>query len=123
MLPDLRLPLGATEEELRQYLIDGTIFCTILNKLRPTSAEMVRSYFVLCFLQFNSLFSFRVNFTCLHLFLDVVLHYLSMFLLQFQDGGSKCGPEKVKRFLQAMDEMGLPSFELSEYSRYQLNWR
>ncbi|XP_052878728.1 kinesin-like protein KIN-14J [Gossypium arboreum] len=70
MLPDLRLPLDATEEELRQYLIDGTIFCTILNKLRPSSAEM--------------------------------------------DGGSKCGSVNVKRFLMAMDEMGLPSFELSD---------
>ncbi|KAK8266681.1 hypothetical protein V6Z12_D12G262700 [Gossypium hirsutum] len=67
ILPDLRLPLDATEEELRQYLIDGTIFCTILNKPRPSS-----------------------------------------------DGGSKCGPVNVKRFLVAMDEMGLPSFELSD---------
>ncbi|TYG42597.1 hypothetical protein ES288_D12G269800v1 [Gossypium darwinii] len=39
ILPDLRLPLDATEEELRQYLIDGTIFCTILNKPRPSSVE------------------------------------------------------------------------------------
>nr|KJB52112.1 hypothetical protein B456_008G247000 [Gossypium raimondii] len=70
ILPDLRLPLDATEEELRQYLIDGTIFCTILNKPRPSSAEM--------------------------------------------DGGSKCGPVNVKRFLVAMDEMGLASFELSD---------
>ncbi|TYI52615.1 hypothetical protein E1A91_D12G260700v1 [Gossypium mustelinum] len=67
ILPDLRLPLDATEEELRQYLIDGTIFCTILNNPRPSS-----------------------------------------------DGGSKCGPVNVKRFLVAMDEMGLPSFELSD---------
>ncbi|XWS38364.1 hypothetical protein CRYUN_Cryun19dG0124800 [Craigia yunnanensis] len=70
MLPDLRLPLDATEEELRGCLIDGTIFCTILNKLHPGSVEM--------------------------------------------DGGSECGPVNVKRFLIAMDEMGLPSFELSD---------
>ncbi|KHG03288.1 Kinesin-4 -like protein [Gossypium arboreum] len=76
MLPDLRLPLDATEEELRQYLIDGTIFCTILNKLRPSSAEM--------------------------------------------DGGSKCGSVNVKRFLMAMDEMGLPSFELSDIEQMDL---
>ncbi|XVF52904.1 hypothetical protein PTKIN_Ptkin05aG0055800 [Pterospermum kingtungense] len=70
ILPDLRLPLDATEEELRGCLIDGTIFCTILNKLHPGSVEM--------------------------------------------DGGSECGPVNIKRFLIAMDEMGLPSFELSD---------
>lgn len=42
MLSDLRLPLDATEEELRGCLTDGTIFCTILNKLHPGSVEMVR---------------------------------------------------------------------------------
>ncbi|GMJ04411.1 hypothetical protein like AT1G63640 [Hibiscus trionum] len=70
MLPDLRLPLDMTEEELRGCLIDGTIFCTILNKLHPGSVEM--------------------------------------------DGGSEYGPTNVKKFLTAMDEMGLPSFELSD---------
>ncbi|GMJ04787.1 hypothetical protein like AT1G63640 [Hibiscus trionum] len=70
MLPDLRLPLDTTEEELRGCLIDGTIFCTILNKLHPGSVEM--------------------------------------------DGGSEYGPTNVKKFLTAMDEMGLPSFELSD---------
>ncbi|KAK8690865.1 hypothetical protein V6N13_074391 [Hibiscus sabdariffa] len=70
MLPDLRLPLDTTEEELRGCLIDGTIFCTILNKLHPGSVEM--------------------------------------------DCGSEYGPTNVKNFLTAMDEMGLPSFELSD---------
>ncbi|XVF10601.1 hypothetical protein REPUB_Repub07fG0196300 [Reevesia pubescens] len=70
MSPDLRLPLDATEEELRDYLTDGTIFCTILNKLSPVSVEL--------------------------------------------DGGPECGPANIKRFLVAMDEMGLPSFELSD---------
>ncbi|XP_039034748.1 kinesin-like protein KIN-14J isoform X2 [Hibiscus syriacus] len=70
MLPDLRLPLDTTEEELRGCLIDGTIFCTILNKLHPGSVEM--------------------------------------------DGGSEYGPTNVMKFLTAMDEMGLPSFELSD---------
>lgn len=37
-----------------------------------------------------------------------------MFILQLQDGGSECGPVNIKRFLIAMDEMGLPSFELSD---------
>ncbi|KAK6251316.1 hypothetical protein SCA6_005321 [Theobroma cacao] len=76
MLPELRLPLDATEEELRGCLTDGAIFCTILNKLRPGSIEM--------------------------------------------DGSSEGGPVNVKRFLIAMDEMGLPSFELSDLEQGQM---
>ncbi|XVE64837.1 hypothetical protein DITRI_Ditri07aG0133900 [Diplodiscus trichospermus] len=70
MLPDLRLPKDATEEELRGCLLDGTTFCAILNKLHPGSVEM--------------------------------------------DGGSEHNLVNFKRFLVAMDEMGLPSFELSD---------
>lgn len=76
MLPELRLPLDATEEELRGCLTDGAIFCTILNKLRPGSIEM--------------------------------------------DGSSEGGFVNVKRFLIAMDEMGLPSFELSDLEQGQM---
>ncbi|XP_021300605.1 kinesin-like protein KIN-14J [Herrania umbratica] len=72
MLPELSLPLDATEEELRGCLTDGAIFCTILNKLRPGSIEM------------------------------------------------EGGPVNVKRFLIAMDEMGLPSFELSDLEQGQM---
>ncbi|KAB2608636.1 kinesin-4-like [Pyrus ussuriensis x Pyrus communis] len=36
----IRLPLDATEEELRACLIDGTVLCRILNKLCPGSVEM-----------------------------------------------------------------------------------
>ena len=75
---------------------------------------------VLICLQFSSLFSFRLNFTCLCLVLDVVLQYLSMFLLQLQDTGPECGSVNVKRFLIAMDEMGLPSFELSDIEQVSI---
>ncbi|XP_022760154.1 kinesin-like protein KIN-14J isoform X2 [Durio zibethinus] len=74
IVPDLRLPLDVTEEELRGCLIDGTVFCTILNKLHPGSVEM--------------------------------------------DVGSECGPVNFKRFLIAMDEMGLPSFELFDIEQH-----
>ncbi|KAG6634066.1 kinesin-like protein KIN-14J isoform X1 [Carya illinoinensis] len=40
VLPHLNLPLEASEEELRAYLIDGTVLCSILNKLRPGLIEM-----------------------------------------------------------------------------------
>lgn len=40
IVPYLRLPLDASEEELRACLIDGTVLCRILNKLCPGSVEM-----------------------------------------------------------------------------------
>ncbi|EOY24745.1 P-loop nucleoside triphosphate hydrolases superfamily protein with CH (Calponin) domain, putative isoform 3 [Theobroma cacao] len=43
-----------------------------------------------------------------------------MFFLQLQDGSSEGGFVNVKRFLIAMDEMGLPSFELSDLEQGQM---
>ncbi|MBA0829601.1 hypothetical protein Goarm_014195, partial [Gossypium armourianum] len=37
VLPDLRLPTEASDEELRACLIDGTVLCRILNRLSPSS--------------------------------------------------------------------------------------
>ncbi|CAI9754124.1 unnamed protein product [Fraxinus pennsylvanica] len=37
VLPDLSLPINASDEELRGFLIDGTVLCRILNKLKPGS--------------------------------------------------------------------------------------
>ncbi|GKU95265.1 hypothetical protein SLEP1_g8646 [Rubroshorea leprosula] len=68
VLPHLSLPLDASEEELRACLLDGTVFCSILNKLKPDSIDM--------------------------------------------GGAAEPGPANIKRFLRAMDEMGLPRFEL-----------
>ncbi|KDP25433.1 hypothetical protein JCGZ_20589 [Jatropha curcas] len=70
MVPYLDLRLEASEEELRACLIDGTVLCTILNKLNPGLVEMRRN--------------------------------------------SEPGPEKIKKFLAAMDEMGLPRFVLAD---------
>lgn len=41
MLPHLSLPLEASEEELRECLSDGTVLCSILNKLSPGLVDMV----------------------------------------------------------------------------------
>ncbi|PON62876.1 Kinesin-like protein [Parasponia andersonii] len=43
MLPHLSLPTEASTEELRACLIDGTVLCSILNKLCPGSFEMAPS--------------------------------------------------------------------------------
>ncbi|XP_062026942.1 kinesin-like protein KIN-14J [Rosa rugosa] len=40
IVPYLRLPTDASEEEIRACLIDGTVLCRILNKLCPGSVEM-----------------------------------------------------------------------------------
>ncbi|CAA0815322.1 P-loop containing nucleoside triphosphate hydrolases superfamily protein, partial [Striga hermonthica] len=37
ILPDINLPINASDEELRAFLIDGSILCRILNKLKPGS--------------------------------------------------------------------------------------
>ncbi|KAK9926284.1 hypothetical protein M0R45_023524 [Rubus argutus] len=39
LLPDLGLPVTASDEDLRSCLIDGTILCRILNRLRPGSVD------------------------------------------------------------------------------------
>lgn len=70
MLPHLSLPLEASEEELRSCLMDGSVLCSILNKLSPGRIEM--------------------------------------------GGSSEPVLANVKKFLANMDEIGLPSFELSD---------
>ncbi|KAB5573567.1 hypothetical protein DKX38_000761 [Salix brachista] len=69
-LPHLNMPLDASEEELRAYLIDGTVLCSILNKFCPGLVEM--------------------------------------------RGSSEPGPENIRKFLAAMDEMALPRFVLAD---------
>lgn len=41
LLPYLSLSVNASDEELRAYLIDGTILCQLLNKLKPGSIPEV----------------------------------------------------------------------------------
>ncbi|KAL5747497.1 hypothetical protein ACOSP7_024498 [Xanthoceras sorbifolium] len=76
MIPHLSLSLEASEEELKACLNDGTVLCSILNKLIPGSVEM--------------------------------------------GGSSEPDPAYVKRFLAAMDEMGLPRFQLSDLEQGNL---
>lgn len=75
MVPHLRLPLGASVEEMRACLIDGTVLCTVLNQLCPGCIEMVGLQFILSVylwpllsLTCAILYDFRYMF-CLYLFL------------------------------------------------------
>ncbi|ESQ46821.1 hypothetical protein EUTSA_v10027635mg [Eutrema salsugineum] len=43
-LPYLNLPWEASEEELRACLMDGTVFCNLLNQLSPGSMKMGGSF-------------------------------------------------------------------------------
>ena len=45
-LPDVNLPLNASDEDLRMSLIDGTILCRILNMLRIGSVNEVVENFL-----------------------------------------------------------------------------
>ncbi|KAL8478753.1 hypothetical protein ACS0TY_030583 [Phlomoides rotata] len=64
LLPDHSLPINASDEELRAFLVDGSVLCRILNKLKP-----------------------------------------------------ECGAQNVGTFLSAMDEMGLPRFEVADLEK------
>ncbi|XP_057770575.1 kinesin-like protein KIN-14K [Salvia miltiorrhiza] len=72
VLPDLRVPANASDEELRDILIDGSVLCRILNKLKPGSVP---------------------------------------------EHDSKSQVERVGRFLSAMDEMGLPRFQVADLEK------
>ncbi|CAI0476258.1 unnamed protein product [Linum tenue] len=74
LFPYLDLPPEATEEELRDCLIDGTVLCSILNKLRPGLIDMRTSF--------------------------------------------RPGADYLKRFLDAMDEMGLLRFVLEDIQQH-----
>ncbi|XP_061348692.1 kinesin-like protein KIN-14J [Gastrolobium bilobum] len=69
VLPNFNLPLETSEEDLRLLLRDGSVLCSILDKLVPGSVE---------------------------------------------GSGSLNEPVSVKRFLLALDELGLSGFELSD---------
>ncbi|KAK6787594.1 hypothetical protein RDI58_016119 [Solanum bulbocastanum] len=77
LLPSLCLPVNASDEELRAYLVDGTILCQLLDKLKPG------------------------------------------FISEFGGSGlsSSLVSENVKRFLSAMDKMGLPRFQASDLEK------
>ncbi|KAH6836069.1 hypothetical protein C2S53_012037, partial [Perilla frutescens var. hirtella] len=73
IIPDLRFPVEASDEELRQFLIDGSVLCRILNKLKPGSIA--------------------------------------------ESGVSQSHVQNVQRFLSAMDEMGLPRFQVVDLEK------
>ncbi|KAI5660195.1 hypothetical protein M9H77_28988 [Catharanthus roseus] len=76
LLPNIKLPINASDEELRLFLVDGIVLCHILNKLKPgfvTENGTVQS--------------------------------------------SEPGSEGVKRFLSAVDKMGLPRFPLADLEK------
>ncbi|OIW09870.1 hypothetical protein TanjilG_24525 [Lupinus angustifolius] len=70
VLPNYNLPLETSEEELRSWLRDGSVLCSILDKLVPGSVE--------------------------------------------SGNGSLEELMSVKRFLVALDDLGLPGFDLSD---------
>uniref|UniRef100_A0A3Q7J842 Kinesin-like protein n=1 Tax=Solanum lycopersicum TaxID=4081 RepID=A0A3Q7J842_SOLLC len=74
VLPHLSLPINASDEDLRALLVDGSVLCQLLNKLKPGSVP--------------------------------------------ECGGTVHSPqlrsENIRRFLSAMDEMGLPRFYISD---------
>ncbi|XVF12314.1 hypothetical protein REPUB_Repub08aG0105400 [Reevesia pubescens] len=77
ILPNLSLPTKASDEELRASLIDGTVLCKVMKRLRPGS-----------------------------------LHEEG-----YPENSSVLQSENVKKFLTAMDELGIPRFEVSDLEK------
>lgn len=59
-LPDLSLPLNASDEVLRMCLNDGTVLCRILNRLRPGSVKEVVECIIYIFI-FSVLPSYAIK--------------------------------------------------------------
>ncbi|XVF50579.1 hypothetical protein PTKIN_Ptkin04bG0112900 [Pterospermum kingtungense] len=76
-LPNLSLHPKASQEDLRASLIDGTVLCKILNRIRPDFVNEEG----------------------------------------YPENSSVLQPENVRRFLAAMDELGIPRFEVSDLEK------
>jgi hypothetical protein len=55
VLPNFNMPLEISEEELRACLRDGSVLCTILDKLVPGSLEVVGISFIVLYAQVHTL--------------------------------------------------------------------
>lgn len=48
IFPNLNFPIKASDEELRACLIDGTVLCQILKRLKPASVDEVGNISSVC---------------------------------------------------------------------------
>ncbi|KAF3772645.1 Kinesin-4 [Nymphaea thermarum] len=85
----LRIPADASEEDLRRHLADGSVLCAILRTLNPDLIPEGN----------------------LNLEPETQKNVDS---LQFAGFSLKQKRENVKKFLLAVDDLGLPKFELSD---------
>ncbi|XP_071691267.1 kinesin-like protein KIN-14K isoform X2 [Rutidosis leptorrhynchoides] len=76
-LPNLNLPINASDKELRAFFVDGTILCRLINRLKPGSG-----------IEFGN-----------------------------PAQSPEAQSENVHKFLTAMDDMGLPHFNLSDLEK------
>lgn len=76
VLPNFNLPLETSEEEFRACLRDGSVLCSILDKLVPGSLEGVGLCLSLCYMLIYS-----ASFLFFFLFRDYV--YINFFVFCF----------------------------------------
>ncbi|XP_049935025.1 kinesin-like protein KIN-14C [Nymphaea colorata] len=81
MFHSLRIPADASEEDLRRRLVDGTVLCGLMKKLNPGTAS------------------------------EVDANEEPEFPRSAAAVSAKQRSENVKKFLLALDELGLPTFE------------
>ena len=58
VLPNFNLPLDTSEEELRAWLRDGSVLCSILDNLVPGSVKVVGMSFIVFYTCVLPFFSF-----------------------------------------------------------------
>lgn len=109
-LPDVNLPLNASEEDLRMCLIDGTILCRILNMLRIGSVIEVVENFL----------NFSLTKSYYKLEIDCQISNSNIhFPLQVGDCNQSTAlhTQKIKRFLAVMGNLGIPSFKEADLEK------
>ncbi|CAI0404562.1 unnamed protein product [Linum tenue] len=114
ILPDLKLQPKASVEELRECLSDGTVLLKILKKVRPGS--FTEDVNLVTWIAVNNQASYGVTFS------DHVGKFSALRIMQ--DGsleGRKASPhQNVQRFLDNINERGIPKFEIADLEKGSL---
>lgn len=80
ILPYLKLPPKASEDELMLCLVDGTVLCNILNTLSPGSVEVV-GLTSFPFDLFIFFFFFLFNSGCQMEFMSCLTYHFNLYFL------------------------------------------
>lgn len=104
MSPDVNIPNGASEEELRARLLDGSILCGIIKKFNLGCSKEV-----------GSLLPMLSDFS--YLLFIVVEFYFLLFCVQIVSTDNQL--EKIRTFIEVVEQMRLPSFKIEDLEQVE----